>query len=421
MNRNAHRRLSMEPLEARQLLAADLHNFLAPYDVNDDGRTTAMDALRVINRLNARTDSNSDDSGPFGYIDVNDDGRVSSLDALNVINWLNQSNLDGTNDANHWISISGEGSVRAVVRLGRVDQGMELEVRLRGASSDHSYAVFMDDDWVGTLEVNERGRGHLNLRPDLGLDGQLPSLLAAGRTVMNIKIEGVGEVQILNDGSNSDGTSLAGDSGQFALYGARLRADGQVRGEAMFVQHGERKLLRVYARGLTAGESYSVRVGEVEVASLRANRAGVVIGRIDATQIDNFPTVQQGTHIHVAGYSGEFILLREQPRPDPPRDIYVARFRQERIFGNAELIVSQERTVLDLRLVRAAAESVHDIFIDDVKIAEVRAGRNGVIEFRYDSHRGDTLLAPIPTITNESVIRIGTLAHARLIKVGPNR
>ena len=67
------------------------------FDVNGDGRTSALDALVVINQLD-----DLDDQGtlPFArpaglvtrWYDVNGDGRGSALDALGVINQLARQN-----------------------------------------------------------------------------------------------------------------------------------------------------------------------------------------------------------------------------------------------------------------------------------------------------------------------------------------
>ncbi|KLU07439.1 Peroxinectin [Rhodopirellula islandica] len=79
------RRLRGEPLEARQLMAADFggyrHNIYDAEDVNDDGRVSAIDALLIIN---AMTNEISRDENMF--TDVNGDDRRSALDALRVIN-----------------------------------------------------------------------------------------------------------------------------------------------------------------------------------------------------------------------------------------------------------------------------------------------------------------------------------------------
>ena len=65
--------------------ASLLHNVANPTDVNNDALTSAMDALLVINDLNAG--ANIDDVGYMS--DVNDDGAISAVDALMVINVLN--------------------------------------------------------------------------------------------------------------------------------------------------------------------------------------------------------------------------------------------------------------------------------------------------------------------------------------------
>lgn len=62
-------------------------------DVDGDGRTTAFDALQIINLINAPGSRLvSDLANPLKpqYYDVNGDGRVSALDVLWVINRLNE-------------------------------------------------------------------------------------------------------------------------------------------------------------------------------------------------------------------------------------------------------------------------------------------------------------------------------------------
>lgn len=65
------------------------HNDDYPEDVNRDDGVTAVDALTIINYLNAYGPGPVGEGDPaFGY-DVNNDGFVTSLDALLVINELN--------------------------------------------------------------------------------------------------------------------------------------------------------------------------------------------------------------------------------------------------------------------------------------------------------------------------------------------
>lgn len=71
-----NRTLSIEPLEARYLLAGT--------DVNGDGKTSAADALAVINHIS------SEQPAYVSSLDVNDSGTVTALDALIVINELDR-------------------------------------------------------------------------------------------------------------------------------------------------------------------------------------------------------------------------------------------------------------------------------------------------------------------------------------------
>ncbi len=61
-----------------------------PYDVNADGVVAAIDALRVINRLNLAGPHSVYDRSTLRY-DVNRDTHVTPLDALLIINRLNQA------------------------------------------------------------------------------------------------------------------------------------------------------------------------------------------------------------------------------------------------------------------------------------------------------------------------------------------
>ena len=99
------RKLRTEFLESRQLMAADTmeHNVFDAEDVNDDGQCSPLDALLVIQELNAKSSAASSSAGlakgTLFFPDVNNDGRRSPADALQVINRLNQRNpRPGTND-----------------------------------------------------------------------------------------------------------------------------------------------------------------------------------------------------------------------------------------------------------------------------------------------------------------------------------
>lgn len=69
------------------------HNLYAPTDANNDGSTSALDALVIINQLSRNNDLVS------GFSDVNGDGSVTALDALLVINSLVPTETEGTSES----------------------------------------------------------------------------------------------------------------------------------------------------------------------------------------------------------------------------------------------------------------------------------------------------------------------------------
>ncbi|MDZ4783080.1 MAG: S8 family serine peptidase [Planctomycetia bacterium] len=75
--------------------ALSYHNSLEPRDVNGDRKISALDALIVINEINAkgsyRLPSPPTPKQPWSFYDVNMDGKISALDALIVINHINNS------------------------------------------------------------------------------------------------------------------------------------------------------------------------------------------------------------------------------------------------------------------------------------------------------------------------------------------
>lgn len=73
------------------------HNYNLNEDVNGDGFVSPIDALLIINELNARgsgpitvVDSGSGE-GPLPMLDVNGDGMITPIDVLIIINHLNRS------------------------------------------------------------------------------------------------------------------------------------------------------------------------------------------------------------------------------------------------------------------------------------------------------------------------------------------
>tara|TARA_R110002049_G_scaffold27321_2_gene94212 strand:- start:404134 stop:406575 length:2442 start_codon:yes stop_codon:yes gene_type:complete len=97
VGRLAHRALTVQSLEQRQLLAGDLapmQNTVLPEDVDADGIVSTADAFLLVNQL-SRPDSNSRPGSNLNalagvFADVNGDGIMTARDALRVINRLSR-------------------------------------------------------------------------------------------------------------------------------------------------------------------------------------------------------------------------------------------------------------------------------------------------------------------------------------------
>jgi len=101
-------------------------NSLNRYDVNNDGLVTPLDALIVINRLNAGNQA-VPAAASSNYWDVNSDKLITPLDALWVINYLNS----------HPNTAQGEGESNAI------DAVM--------AAGDQPSSDIVQDDLLGML------------------------------------------------------------------------------------------------------------------------------------------------------------------------------------------------------------------------------------------------------------------------------
>ena len=93
-----YHKLTVENLENRLLLAADLafQNPLLFQDVNFDSYISQIDALQVINHLNA-ADAVPEEAPVGSFLDVSGDNQASAIDALQIINGLN--GVEQTNQA----------------------------------------------------------------------------------------------------------------------------------------------------------------------------------------------------------------------------------------------------------------------------------------------------------------------------------
>lgn len=90
------RALLFEDLERRELLAADWRNPVDWVDVDANRAVTPLDALKVINTINADGSRGLDTPRPadtnLPFYDVNGDGNVFPTDVLTIINAINAKN-----------------------------------------------------------------------------------------------------------------------------------------------------------------------------------------------------------------------------------------------------------------------------------------------------------------------------------------
>ena len=77
-------------------LEPDFHNDVSPTDVNNDGSTTSLDALVILNFLNQHGSEllQTLNIALQHYIDVNNDGKASALDALRILNSISRVGQD---------------------------------------------------------------------------------------------------------------------------------------------------------------------------------------------------------------------------------------------------------------------------------------------------------------------------------------
>ena len=86
-NRSNQRKLGLQSLENRNLLAADVGIEIYATDVNGDGDVTPVDVLQVVNALHTQKEGRVVED--IAAVDVNKDGVLSPRDALGVINQMN--------------------------------------------------------------------------------------------------------------------------------------------------------------------------------------------------------------------------------------------------------------------------------------------------------------------------------------------
>ena len=163
------RRLFFEPLEGRQLLAADLasawQNEFRPLDTNQDDAISEVDLLVIHNAVNANSDgAEGEDSVATGfYPDVNGDAVVNAVDSALVESYLTATSAPPTSPSTPPPTTppppAGECSLVPSVTIDALPLPIyEMEIFTISGTQPNAYgaAIDMGDDWV-TLEYQPEG------------------------------------------------------------------------------------------------------------------------------------------------------------------------------------------------------------------------------------------------------------------------
>lgn len=167
VRRRAPERLGLEALEERRLLAIDTgmadSAYFAPYDVNQDGYTTALDALLIVNEVHRQEAAGgiapaaaslpgemltaSAVAAPL--LDLDGDGLVSLADAQLVIDALDE-------ETENLIRIRLEVTDLDGNAISQIDVGAQFLLKgyvldLRETGNTGAYAAYADLSWDETL------------------------------------------------------------------------------------------------------------------------------------------------------------------------------------------------------------------------------------------------------------------------------
>ncbi len=143
------RRLRLECLQGRLLMAGDLTNEVNPLDVNGDDQVSAGDALLVINHLQRSAHAEGEQASLY-YLDVNGDESVTAGDALMVINGIARAQSDPSPP----LGVDVEnGTPDEVMHSGNVEvKRYGKDVHLNFTGDDGDFVVTMPEP--GILEID---------------------------------------------------------------------------------------------------------------------------------------------------------------------------------------------------------------------------------------------------------------------------
>ncbi|WP_254510165.1 dockerin type I domain-containing protein [Anatilimnocola floriformis] len=163
------RRLFLESLEDRQLLAADWRNPVDSLDINNDRMVTAFDAIAIINELNQNGVHALPLSKPADspYLDLNGNGTVSAFDVIPVINLLNTAQAYPTSQLieksgallqEYSITIT-TGGVTAGNRLYQFKVEPHFDLSDQFSATEDVFLAYLIDPRTGETLINSGTRG----------------------------------------------------------------------------------------------------------------------------------------------------------------------------------------------------------------------------------------------------------------------
>lgn len=311
------RTLRCEALESRTLMAADLvtHNFLQPHDVNDDRLISPSDALRLINSLNAPSET-----ADSIFADVNDDSKLSPLDALMVINTLN---TQGATSGSQEVRVAGtQAGVSARVELEVEGAKIELSIRVLGGAPGSTHPVTLDNVPLGNMTIDSKGRGRMDLSRGDDNDKDLPlppsitqlkpeMVLVIGDLVQSnlAGLTGTGGTNGGGTGGNNQGSSewLATPD----VLGTMIsKAEYEVEVEGGVTK---RKFKVEVERAVSSG-SIDIFIGNRKVGTLLTDSTGEgkLILTTDVRDSDeilmpsDFPAINEQTEVSIGGAKANF-------------------------------------------------------------------------------------------------------------------
>lgn len=363
--RRMTRRLQLESLETRTLLAGDLRvtlgagddapdhdrleHFVAPHvnraegeaegeghhrkqrnggrnpidplDVDGDFFVAPIDVLTVVSDLNRNGSRGLSDDPPgddrLPFLDVNDDKFVAPIDVLLVANGLNNpsllslgklSELEGTLEGHD--VVRGETEFEIEREHGVVRR--EFKVQIEHADPGSLHDVLVDGVLVGQIEVDGAGVGQLKFSTDssdpdaVPFPDDFPDVTAGTQVSVGGLVHG--PLSIRDDSPASAGAKEVK---------AILLGDSSAVGEAEFEsepEDGGTKLeFKVQLEHAVAG-TYDIEVAQVHVGQITVDARGKGRVRFSSNPNDgesllpaDFPAIAAGTLVTISnGVSGEF-------------------------------------------------------------------------------------------------------------------